>query len=197
MKINCNLMKKVIFSCLLLIFFVADKGYAFETAGLYWSGGRMGWYQNSTAPQVFQDSNYQASLTWNNQGGAKFQFARAGFTIADPQNNYDGINTFGGAHLGANSPTLAYTLRRWTASNQLVEVDIVRNWDKNWSTTPSAQDNSFDIETVALHEFGHGLGLDHSADSTSVMYYQLGAGEIKRNLTQDDINGIKAIYGAR
>lgn len=45
---------------------------------------------------------------------------------------------------------------------------------------------------VALHEIGHCHGLNHSSDSTAVMYYALST---QRFLTADDIAGIRALYG--
>src|ERR1035437_7388035 len=50
-----------------------------------------------------------------------------------------------------------------------------------------------DLYSVALHEAGHGLGLGHSDRPGSVMYpyYKLSAG-----LTNDDIAGIRALYGS-
>lgn len=55
--------------------------------------------------------------------------------------------------------------------------------------------NKFDTETVALHEIGHLLGLDHSSIAGSVMFPTYG-GE-RRTLTQDDIDGVQALYGRR
>jgi hypothetical protein len=53
------------------------------------------------------------------------------------------------------------------------------------------------LDWVALHEFGHSLGLDHSTVGGSVMYpwYQ----GFKKNiqLTPDDLMGIQALYGKR
>ena len=47
---------------------------------------------------------------------------------------------------------------------------------------------------VAVHEFGHALGLDHSNVQSAIMYPFYTPG-MAANLHQDDINGIRAIYG--
>lgn len=52
--------------------------------------------------------------------------------------------------------------------------------------------SDIDIETVALHEIGHALGLDHSADPLSVMYYAYGG--VRRDATADDVAGISTLY---
>jgi len=51
---------------------------------------------------------------------------------------------------------------------------------------------TFDLETVALHEIGHLLGLDHSFVAGSVMFSDYGG--VRRALTQDDIDGIRRLY---
>lgn len=50
----------------------------------------------------------------------------------------------------------------------------------------------FDVQTVWLHEFGHGAGLGHSKIDGAVMepYYE----GVRRALHQDDINGITSLY---
>ena len=55
--------------------------------------------------------------------------------------------------------------------------------------------SGIDLPSVALHELGHGLGLDHSEDTNAVMYAYYGGP--RRELTDDDIAGIRSIYGAR
>ncbi|KAJ4729247.1 metalloendoproteinase 2-MMP-like [Melia azedarach] len=65
--------------------------------------------------------------------------------------------------------------------------------DENWSTTnPST--NQVDLESVAVHEIGHLLGLGHSSDRNAIMFAEIPAGTVKRDLSQDDINGIRALY---
>ncbi|KAJ6291654.1 hypothetical protein OIU76_023689 [Salix suchowensis] len=64
--------------------------------------------------------------------------------------------------------------------------------DENWSTNP-AMDQT-DLESVSVHEIGHLLGLHHSNDRESIMYPSIQIGTKKRDLTQDDIDGIHALY---
>ncbi|WFB06746.1 matrilysin family metalloendoprotease [Streptomyces sp. LX-29] len=69
--------------------------------------------------------------------------------------------------------------------------------EHNWSI--GAAVNSFDVETVALHELGHILGLAHTSASGAVMLPVVSSNSTKRALTQDDIDGVRSLYpdGAR
>lgn len=62
---------------------------------------------------------------------------------------------------------------------------------ETWALTHGA--NQIDLETVALHEIGHLLGLAHSNVPGAVMYWAYSA--TRRVLTADDLTGIQSIYG--
>ncbi|XP_051117808.1 metalloendoproteinase 5-MMP-like [Andrographis paniculata] len=64
--------------------------------------------------------------------------------------------------------------------------------DENWVI--GAVQGGTDLETVAIHEIGHLLGLGHSRVPAAIMFPTIGPGQTK-DLHQDDINGIRALYG--
>jgi|GEM_PF-6303480 Cys-rich repeat protein len=79
------------------------------------------------------------------------------------------------------------------SSGKILDADTHYNPLKAWSTTGNA--NSIDVQSVATHEIGHQLGLDHSAYSTATMFWSTGQGDTStRSLHSDDIAGVCHIY---
>ncbi|XP_050225729.1 metalloendoproteinase 3-MMP-like [Mercurialis annua] len=56
-----------------------------------------------------------------------------------------------------------------------------------------ATEGAYDLETVALHEIGHLLGLGHSSVEGAIMASSISTG-VTRGLHSDDIQGIRALY---
>jgi hypothetical protein len=140
-----------------------------------------------------------AANTWNN-AGAKFTFSYGGATnIANASSSAgDGINSINwSSNFPSGSTTLAETTYWYSIpSGNITECDCVFNANQTWSTAAVTPSGQFDVESVMLHEFGHILSLGHSTPP-AVMQPSLPDGTQRRTLTTDDINGIKAIYGAR
>jgi hypothetical protein len=63
--------------------------------------------------------------------------------------------------------------------------------DETWSVDLNSR---ADLVSVAAHEFGHSLGLDHSDDPGALMWPYIG---VHRFLAPDDIAGIQSLYGPR
>lgn len=57
--------------------------------------------------------------------------------------------------------------------------------------------DQFDVETIALHEIGHLLGLAHSSVGGAVMFPTVSANSTNRVLASDDQEGIRRLYPIR
>lgn len=72
-----------------------------------------------------------------------------------------------------------------------LEGDVHFDEAERWSI--ELPPNGTDLVTVAAHEIGHALGLDHSEVRDSLMYAIYEGPH--RELHEDDINGIRRLYG--
>jgi len=66
---------------------------------------------------------------------------------------------------------------------------------ETWIDVDAGGVGGFDLFTIVLHEFGHSLGLGHSAVASAVMFPFVSLDTSNRILDPDDIAGIQAIYG--
>lgn len=65
--------------------------------------------------------------------------------------------------------------------------------DENWVETGPPR-NGLDIQSVAVHEIGHLLGLFHSSFQEAIMWPIFSYGQKKRELINDDTYGLKTLY---
>jgi hypothetical protein len=85
---------------------------------------------------------------------------------------------------------------------QIVDYDVLFNTYYTWKDcekTSCTSSTDMDLQDIATHETGHGLGLDDIYQSTCkyvTMFGYASAGEmIKRDLAQPDITGLQKLYG--
>ena len=90
---------------------------------------------------------------------------------------------------------------RWNDGSKRTEGDTVFNDYLSWNSyrgnqLPAAGSGTlYDLRRVALHEFGHTLGLDHPDDWGQNVYAVMNStiGNLD-GLTLDDVNGAEALY---
>ena len=146
-----------------------------------------------------------AIATWNSAGSAfsfSWQGTSTGTTGAcDTDFLVDGVNTVRFVQLPGL--TLGRTCTIFGAGH-LVEFDMEIDSDAPWSTSLPVSEFAYDLPTTVLHELGHAAGLGHSCTgfeipctstlTKSVMYGQIGAGQSRRVLTDDDLQAIRTAY---
>lgn len=174
-------------------YFVTDRGSGGVTAG------------------EFQAAITRAFDTWEAVEGVSISSEFVGFTQASPRSR-DNLNVLGFDErpeqdrvLGATSFLIDIT------TGEIVESDIFFNSFFDWSIGSAGTTGQFDLESIAVHEIGHLLGLGHSAigetelraggrrvlGAEAVMFpIALSSGNVQgRILKADDIAGIRDIYG--
>ena len=98
------------------------------------------------------------------------------------------------------SGALAVTFPTYFDDHTIVEADIVFNgvtqrWFTDY-TNKFSNDNL--VETIALHEFGHFIGLQHSPLGATSMYGRAMSGvSVSAGLTLDEVYAVQSLYGIK
>lgn len=156
----------------------------------------------STAPSEIGASGAQSAVeagfaSWSAPACSAWRTTDTGPTTRRASNN-DRQNTIlwvsgtWPATLGDVNSVIGVTTPVWTSGGYFIDADIqFNNVGFTWSLTGAR--NTVDTQSIATHEEGHFLGLDHSATNAAVMYASYSGGT-KRVLDCDDIRGACAIY---
>jgi matrixin len=126
-------------------------------------------------------------------GGANFDAAWGGSATSGGNTNDNIFSELAGSSGGV----LAFTE---TPISDGWRILFYSGWE--WHDGPAgipANGNSFDMQGVGCHEYGHALGLGHESNQGPVtMYPSTASGDIAaRSIEADDINGIRALYGVK
>ncbi|XP_022751887.1 metalloendoproteinase 3-MMP-like [Durio zibethinus] len=125
----------------------------------------------------------KAFQTW--AANTHFSFSRTeDYVNADITVSFESLDHGDGSPFDGPGGTLAHA---YAPTDGRFHYDA----DEQWSV--SATPGAFHLETLALHEIGHLLGLGHSSIEGAIMYPTFRSGESK-GLHGDDIEGIKALY---
>ncbi len=142
----------------------------------------------------FLASILAAAATWNEVGSADFTFDYRGPTGVTSVESANGINEI--IFRAAGRTGVLGQTRYWydPATSTVLEADVWFNDSYDWDTTGAPTGTEIDLESVALHEFGHWFVLGHDDEPPAIMYYAMSAGVTKRTLYSTDIAGISSIY---
>lgn len=144
-----------------------------------------------------------ALATWNAQiGSTRFVVVRDSTATIAKGNRINNVHfspTVYGEAWG--SGVLAVALTYSTNSSSAVESDVVFNQNLKWDSYrgPARYSNGavYDFRRVAMHEFGHVLGLDHPDQAGQTVTALMNSRVSNLDtLATDDIAGAQALYGA-
>jgi Matrixin len=150
---------------------------------------------------------------WSSVSPTTFRFVLGPTTTAGPglcDNNSqgnedphtDGVNVVTYVNLQPGFLGLTCSYQPNDAPNVQTEFDTELAYGANWGAGSITSDQ-YDLWSTVLHEMGHAAGMGHSCFSPSTcvgaagdaaMNFALGHGQTKRSLTDDDRNGLRALY---
>lgn len=179
----------------------------FRLFGVRWKQPSASWLYNGAGSTNAMDGKAAIEAItlgaegWNNAGGSGFHFDYAGDTTTATGCNGDtssygpdGKNVVGwghivGGYLGYSCYWRGASLVENTPYFQMQEFDIIFE--------PTYPYSAASLRALALHEFGHSLGLDHTESGLCPGRAMCAGNDALTFISPrlDDINGVIALYG--
>lgn len=162
----------------------------------------------STAAQKWTDAQLNFTYVWKGyvtpQSWSWDSFQ--GDNISTTANNFD-TQFEGGRTDSVNAAAqVEWRTKSYNATTGryvFSDGDVVANYNRFstdlWCSSSTTPSNMYDFATIALHEMGHVIGLEHDGDdtaNTTVVNNPLYGGMMKRNLTARDVQRAVYLYGA-
>lgn len=140
---------------------------------------------------TWQNLIKKAAQYWAQQTNINFEFVADSGAAIGSGNYQQGDPSFGDIRIGGynfGNTNLATAFLPPAINNYSIAGDFAFNTSQTFKNG-----QTYDLFTVASHEFGHALGLYHGTTSSIMASAYPGT---KTALTTDDISGIRSIYSA-
>lgn len=190
---------------LVVLGLVAPASATDNTSGIHWHASGASFQVTDSVPADWDASLAQAAATWSSytplqlSRGPNLPATYADFT--DPSVHAVSLGAIPPEWWLSCPPPTTLACTRWSDDDlHLSDADLVfhaaflagfttntSNCPLNWPSGPF-----YDVETLALHEFGHFGVLRHSIDSNAVMYAEFRG--CRRALTSHDIDSMGIQY---
>lgn len=148
--------------------------------------------------RAFQTWAYHADINVGLRSDYDLDFGVPGLIQSDPR--FGDFRVGAIPQAGALANSLPFQASAGTFSGDLYlnsnEVFTYHDWDNDLPPDPATTpDDTYDLFSLLLHETGNTLGVEDTLQDWTVMFGQYTVP--KGVLTQEDINQIQALYGAR
>ncbi|KAM1544450.1 hypothetical protein ACFX10_044907 [Malus domestica] len=160
--------------------------YSFFTGNPKWPSSKyhhLTYAFDQSTPTEAWDAVARAFATW--AGNTHFSFSQS-----QNYKNADLTISFGKGDHGDGNP---FDGRGGILAHAFPPTNGRFHYDADEAWAVGAVADAYDLETVALHEIGHLLGLQHNSVEGAVMSLGVRSG-FTQSLHADDIQGIKALY---
>ncbi len=158
----------------------------------HWPQGHATFYTDPAMAPDRVKAIRRAATTWSSVPGSAFRFHWGG---PSPSADIHAIlNGNSDVYFDSGLPPFVYAVTYSVSGGEAIkEKDVKFNDSFTW-TTDGTPEGAEDVETVALHELGHVLGLMHEEAAPSVMHAAANAAIPNRALYPDDEAGVRFLY---
>lgn len=178
-KLLWKLLTSLLFSFILVMGFVTTA-YAYNTVGYTWSSSSINYYYDNYNSSRGKSFIGTGASTWNSTDVTFTNNASYNVYCTEVSNSkvsWDGLTSY------------SYSGNRFTSETLQLNMAITSTWNSDGA-----------LKSVAVHEFGHALGLDHVTNGKVIMNpYTWGTnsryGDFGLTTPQtDDKNGANDLY---